>query len=90
METLRLGFNRFTGLLPASWGSFKALTELALTNNQLQGSVPPSWSALGTTPLEVLGLSNNSGLVGCLPRGLERFEKKDAVCQGTRLKCSVC
>jgi hypothetical protein len=90
MEGLDLAINAFTGPLPTSWGSFKALTTLYLSTNQLQGSIPPSWGALGAVPLTTLWLKENAGLVGCLPRGLERFQGNTSVCQGTGLKCSVC
>jgi hypothetical protein len=92
METLDLDNNAFTGPLPASWGSLKALASLNLNGNQLTGGIPPSWGALGRTLSESHGLylSDNPGLVGCLPRGLEKFQGKLVVCEGTGLKCSVC
>jgi hypothetical protein len=90
VEELSLRNNRLTGPLPATWGSFKALTDLRLSNNQLQGSIPSSWGALGAVPNTTLWLKDNAGLVGCLPRGLERLQGNTDVCQGTGLKCSVC
>jgi hypothetical protein len=90
MEDLELNKNAFTGPLPASWGSFSKLTTLWLSTNKLQGSIPASWGALGAVPITTLVLKENAGLVGCLPRGLERFQGNTSVCQGTGLKCSVC
>jgi hypothetical protein len=87
---MSLSDNSFTGPLPASWGSFKALTGMHLSTNQLRGSIPPSWGALGAVPITTLFLYTNAGLVGCLPRGLERFQGDANVCQGTGLTCSVC
>ncbi|KIY92890.1 hypothetical protein MNEG_15073, partial [Monoraphidium neglectum] len=82
MEDLALYNNAFTGPLPASWGSFKALRDLRLSNNQLQGSIPPSW---GAVPITNLRLYDNPGLVGCLPRGLERFQGAADFCLATGL-----
>jgi hypothetical protein len=90
MEDLELNKNAFTGLLPASWGSFTKLRRLWLSTNQLQGSIPPSWGALGAVPISTLVLKENAGLVGCLPRGLEWFGGDANICQSTGLKCSVC
>jgi hypothetical protein len=89
MEDLQLHSNRFTGQLPASWASLKSLTTLDLSTNQLQGSIPTPWGALGATRLSPLNLFGNPRLVGCLPRGLERFQGA-AVCNGTGLTCSIC
>jgi hypothetical protein len=90
IELLDMGTNSFSGPLPASWGSFKALATLDLSNNQLLGGIPFFWGTLGVTRLSQLSLFNNFRLVGCLPRGLERFAGTTAVCQGTSLTCSVC
>jgi hypothetical protein len=85
-----LSYNELTGPLPKEWGSFKELTWLGLWGNRLHGSIPSSWGALSKTAVNKVLLFNNSGLVGCLPEGFEKFKGGIDVCEGTGLTCSIC
>nr|XP_017251210.1 PREDICTED: receptor-like protein 12 [Daucus carota subsp. sativus] len=62
-----LSSNKFTGQVPESLGSLKALQLLDLSNNDLTGSIPPSLGNL--TQLESLDLSRNK-LSGVIPQQL--------------------
>jgi len=71
MHAPQLGFNAFTGALPASWAKTQ-LVNLILESNQLSGSAfPPAWLEPRSFPhLQWLSLSNNHGLTGTLPPNL--------------------
>lgn len=62
-----------SGTLPAAvaGGWSKSLTDLDLRNNAFVGTVPQDWGRLSV--LQVLRLSGNAGLVGCLPAVLQRL-----------------
>ncbi|XP_017251211.2 receptor like protein 22 [Daucus carota subsp. sativus] len=62
-----LSSNKFTGKVPESLGSLKALQLLDLSNNDLTGPIPPSLGNL--TQLESLDLSRNK-LSGVIPQQL--------------------
>ncbi|KAL1818006.1 hypothetical protein ACET3Z_020580 [Daucus carota] len=62
-----LSSNKFTGQVPESLGSLKALQLLDLSNNDLTGPIPPSLGNL--TQLESLDLSRNK-LSGVIPQQL--------------------
>ena len=65
LQTLNLGGNILSGLLPVSYSSMTGLTELILYGNPLVGAtLPTTWSAL--TNLQILDLSS-SQLSGTLP-----------------------
>ena len=90
IEIIWLGENLLTGPLPATWGSWKAVQQIAVESNRHVGTVPSTWGALGKS-LNGLWLSNNPDLTGCLPRGLERFKgNRVDVCDGTGLTCDIC
>ncbi|WOH03121.1 hypothetical protein DCAR_0522515 [Daucus carota subsp. sativus] len=62
-----LSSNKFTGKVPESLGSLKALQLLDLSNNDFTGPIPPSLGNL--TQLESLDLSHNK-LSGVIPQQL--------------------
>jgi hypothetical protein len=57
--------------------------------NQLRGTVPEAWGALGDT-LVSLRLRRNPGLTGCLPRGLAKLRRGVATFDGTGLEAKSC
>ncbi|XP_062115649.1 receptor-like protein 6 [Humulus lupulus] len=67
LAVIDLSSNNFSGQIPESIGSLKALYSLNLSNNALTGHIPPSLGAL--TELESLDLSQNQ-LSGKIPQQL--------------------
>ena len=76
ITTIALHQNRLSGTLPASLGNLTALSDLSalaqlsildLSSNQLNGTLPLSWSALAQ--LQELNLQSNA-LSGALPSSL--------------------
>jgi hypothetical protein len=57
------------------------------SGNALAGTLPATSGALGKS-LQVLRLSDNPGLTGCLPSGLERFKEDEDACKGTGIECN--
>lgn len=79
MSVAEMHNNRFTGTLPAQWGTqgywwnstlnnTQALEYLTLHGNNLTGGLPDEWAAPGSfTALQQLTLSHNPELGGTLP-----------------------
>ena len=68
LEELYFGNMQLTGSIPAWLGTLTSLRDLYLYGNQLTGAIP---SALGDlADLRILGVSDNRGLTGPLPRTL--------------------
>ncbi|XP_062118240.1 receptor like protein 27-like [Humulus lupulus] len=67
LAVIDLSSNNFSGQIPESIGSLKALYSLNLSNNALTGHIPPSLGTL--TELESLDLSQNQ-LSGKIPQQL--------------------
>lgn len=65
MLSLISSFVALGSSLPASYGNLLSLTELAIANNKLVGSIPPSWDGLAYN-LSILDLSGNQ-LTGLPP-----------------------
>jgi len=51
--------NNFTGNLPSSFGDHTSLTEISLRDNQLSGTIPPTFFDLVPGTLELLPLERN-------------------------------
>jgi hypothetical protein len=69
---LHLGYNAFSGVLPAAWvETMSPLTQLSyfgVHNNRLSGTLPPSWLAPGTWPNLTTGaVWGNPSLCGDTP-----------------------
>ncbi|XP_062115660.1 putative receptor like protein 25 [Humulus lupulus] len=71
LAVIDLSSNNFSGQIPESIGSLKALYSLNLSNNALTGHIPPSLGAL--TELESLDLSQNQ-LSGKIPQQLAELK----------------
>jgi len=62
-----VSFNNLNGTLPADIGeNFKALKQLYLDHNQFTGTIPESYSSVGSGRLYVLTLNDNL-LTGSVP-----------------------
>ncbi|XP_062115639.1 receptor-like protein 48 [Humulus lupulus] len=71
LAVIDLSSNNFSGQIPESIGSLKALYSLNLSNNALTGHIPPSLGTL--TELESLDLSQNQ-LSGKIPQQLAELK----------------
>ncbi|XP_062115644.1 receptor-like protein 6 [Humulus lupulus] len=71
LAVIDLSSNNFSGQIPESIGSLKALYSLNLSNNALIGHIPPSLGTL--TELESLDLSQNQ-LSGKIPQQLAELK----------------
>ncbi|KAG0708684.1 L domain-like protein [Suillus ampliporus] len=77
LKLLDLSTTSLTGTIPGTISSFLALTQLLLTNNNLQPPLPSGFPP----SLQILSLQNNTALSGTLPSSL---------CSSTQLKtCSL-
>ena len=72
LSELWLNENKLNGPISPSLSGLTSLKVMALNGNQLSGAIPDSLSALSNT-LERLLLENNK-LIGCIPKGLEKFK----------------
>ncbi|EAY86686.1 hypothetical protein OsI_08068 [Oryza sativa Indica Group] len=78
-RALLLNYNSLSGPLPANLGASK-LSYLALANNELTGSIPPSIAQAQDSLLEMLLLNNQ--LSGCLPHELGMLTKAAVIDAG--------
>jgi hypothetical protein len=63
---LDLSNNALAGTIPDSWSTFNA-DQINLAGNKLTGSISRAWAReLGTSYLELLNVSGNAGMKGCL------------------------
>ncbi|GER35967.1 leucine-rich repeat receptor-like protein kinase family protein [Striga asiatica] len=72
LRNLRLQGNQLSGPIPAEFDNLKQILALDLSMNQLTGSVPKELASLKN--LRYLNLSNNNGLTGSLPAGLDKIQ----------------
>ncbi|KAG1739091.1 L domain-like protein [Suillus paluster] len=77
LQLLDLSSTSLTGIIPNTISSFSALTQLLLSNNNLQPPLPNTFPP----SLQILSLQNNTALTGTVPSSL---------CSSTQLKnCSL-
>ncbi|OAX42823.1 RNI-like protein [Rhizopogon vinicolor AM-OR11-026] len=77
LQLLDLSSTSLTGTIPSTISSFSALTQLLLSNNNLQAPLPSNFSP----SLQILSLQNNTALTGTVPSSL---------CSSAQLKsCSL-
>ena len=74
VQSLDLGSNSLTGLLPPSWATnFPQLTNLTLRNNDLTATLPPAWLGVGAPgfarPFGAVLRPGNDLLCGAVPAG---------------------
>lgn len=72
MSRLLLGYKGLTGVIPGSIASLAGLSQLDLTGNDLEGSIP-DLSSLSS--LTVLALGGNSKLKGSFPTWLTGLKR---------------
>ena len=73
---LLLTGNQLSGPIPTQLGDLTTLTHLELQDNNLSGAIPTQLGDLRT--LRKAYLKRNSGLTGCVPRGLSDVRFNDA------------
>uniref|UniRef100_A0A0E0NHS9 Leucine-rich repeat-containing N-terminal plant-type domain-containing protein n=1 Tax=Oryza rufipogon TaxID=4529 RepID=A0A0E0NHS9_ORYRU len=78
-KAMLINDNKMIGLLPANL-SFSTLSYLAVANNRLTGSIPPSIAQAKDSLLELLLLNNQ--LSGCLPHELGMLTKAAVIDAG--------
>ncbi|BDA50370.1 MDIS1-interacting receptor like kinase 2 [Coccomyxa sp. Obi] len=68
LKILYLANQTFTGTLPTGNLAWKSLEELDLSNNNIEGTLPPSWGSFASFPkLTKMNLAFNTNLGGTLP-----------------------
>ncbi len=75
LDLLQLSDNQLSGPIPTQLGDLAKLRSLYLDDNQLTGAIPTQLA--GLRKLRKLELAPNSGLTGCLPRGLDDVRYND-------------